>query len=149
MNPTQLAGLVKRAYPNFDMTNFNDRLKLQKLIYLMQESNINLGYDFGLYLHGPYAKMLARDGFDMPNFDKCKIIKFEDSKLDEKFESLLKFLDNKKDDKDAMEIIASLHLFHKIYPRYDDSEKSPEFSSDEENIKKLLNELKQFDGIKW
>ena len=29
MNPIQLAGLVKRVYPNFDMTNFSDRLKFE------------------------------------------------------------------------------------------------------------------------
>ena len=38
------------------------RVKLQKLVYLLQKSGFDLGYsDFGLLLYGPYSDSLAAD----------------------------------------------------------------------------------------
>lgn len=154
MNPTQLAGLVKRVYPNFEMTNFSYRLKLQKLIYLMQSTNLNLGYRFSLYLHGPYSTQLARDGFDMPNFNGVDELKFEDLDFEDKFNKLNEFLDDVKDDPNKMEIIGSLYLFHELSPELEDEkiikkvlEKNSSF--DEDMVKEALDSLKQFRGITW
>ncbi len=156
MNPFQLAGLVKRFYPSFDMTNFEDRLKLQKFVYLMQSSGLNLGYNFKLYLHGPYSTQLARDGFDMPKMEDCKLLKFENAELESKFVQLETFLGSDKDDSFKMEVIGSLHLFHQLYPEESDNEiiqmveeKSPSFSGKTSEIKELLNKLKVFGGITW
>lgn len=156
MNPTQLAGLIKRAYPNFDMTNFDDRLKLQKFVYLIQSCGLNLGYDFKLYLHGPYATQLARDGFDMPNFSNCNCLKFEDSKSEKILIDLLDFLKNKKDDTDNMEILASLHFFHDLFPSKSEKEliemvkeKNSKFLEKDKDILNMLIEFKKFKIIKW
>lgn len=156
MNPTTLAGLVKRAYPNFKMEFFDNRLKLQKLIYLMQASKLNLGYNFKLYLHGPYCTVLAREGFDMPTFDNCKRIAFEEPEHEKQFEFFLNFISNKKDLKEDMEILASLHLFHKMNIKAGDDEviefvknKNPIFKDKEKKIKSLLHELKGSGVIEW
>jgi len=156
MNPTQLGGVVKRVYPNFDMTNFRDRLKLQKFIYLMQSCDLNLGYNFRLYLHGPYATQLARDGFDMPNFQECQVLKFGKEELETIFTRLIEFMGNKKDSSETMEILGSLYLFHKLFPNKTDeqliqmvTEKSPIFNGMEREIKILLLELKGFGEIRW
>jgi uncharacterized protein YwgA len=156
MNPTQLAGLVKRAYPNFDMGSFDYRLKLQKFVYLMKVSNLNLGYDFRLHLRGPYSTMLTRDGFSIDNFDECQMVKFENVESEKRFETLLNFIENKKDDSNTMEIVASLHLFHKLYPdKTDDDlvilvkEKNLEFSSMGEEINVFLDELKNNEVVLW
>jgi uncharacterized protein YwgA len=156
MNPIQLAGLVKRAYPNFDMAYFDYRLKLQKLVYLMKPSGLNLGYNFRLHLNGPYSTMLSREGFDMPPFSECQLVKFENPELEEKFKQLLNFLNDKKDNADTMEIIASLHLFHGLYPQENNEklislveEKSPKFSGKKEEIGILLKELIECEIMGW
>ncbi len=156
MNPTQLAGVVKRIYPNFDMTDFKNRLKLQKFIYLMQSCGLNLGYHFRLYLRGPYATRLARDGFDMPNFQECGTLKFEKEELETIFSQLTEFLEDKKNNSETMEILGSLSLFHELFPSKTDEEliqmvqeKSPIFNESEEQITKFLTELKRFEEIKW
>jgi len=41
--------------------NFDTRIALQKIIYLQQARGFNLGYDYGLYIHGPYCPTLADD----------------------------------------------------------------------------------------
>lgn len=43
--------------------SFNDRLTLQKAIYLAQAAGVQLGYSHGWYIRGPYSPALARDAF--------------------------------------------------------------------------------------
>lgn len=43
--------------------SFENRLILQKAIYLVQAKDINLGYSFSWYLHGPYCKELTYDAY--------------------------------------------------------------------------------------
>lgn len=45
--------------------NFSDRLKLQKAIYLLQLTKLDLGYRFSWYLRGPYSSGLTRDLFEL------------------------------------------------------------------------------------
>jgi uncharacterized protein YwgA len=45
------------------MDSFENRLCLQKLVYLVQKAGVNLGYHHGWYLRGPYCSDLATDGF--------------------------------------------------------------------------------------
>ena len=53
---------LKKHGFDIDLSNFEDRIKLQKYVYFAQKMGINLGYnDFELYLRGPYSKKLARD----------------------------------------------------------------------------------------
>ena len=40
-----------------------DRLKLQKTIYLLEEFGLNLGYGFGWYKYGPYSSDLVQDAY--------------------------------------------------------------------------------------
>lgn len=43
------------------MNEFEDKLIVQKIVYLAQESGIDLGYDFEWYLRGPYCKEISGD----------------------------------------------------------------------------------------
>lgn len=156
MNPVILAGVVKRVYPDFDMNHFYNRIKLQKLVYLIQSSDLNLGYNFRLYLHGPYSTTLTREGFEMPNFNDCPEMKFEDLESEKRFSELFDFLRDKKDDADTMEIIASLLLFHNLYPSKSEKEiiklveeKSPKFNGENQKINNLLLELKSCRVLTW
>lgn len=45
------------------MVSFDDRLMLQKTIYLLQQMGIHLGYPFSWYLRGPYSRDLTADAF--------------------------------------------------------------------------------------
>ncbi len=154
MNPAHLSGFVKRVYPDFSMEKFNDRLKLQKLVYLVQAGGLNLGYAFRLYLHGPYCSLLAREGFDMPNLDECKIVHFENELNEKRFQEILNFLDNCKNDADKMEILASLHFFKKIYCCNSDEKlinlvgkKDFKFNGKTKLIRALLDKLKEINII--
>lgn len=45
------------------MTNFENRLKLQKLIYIMRSEGLRFNYNFTWYIYGPYSSELTRDGY--------------------------------------------------------------------------------------
>ena len=48
---------------SFQVETFEDRLIMQKAIYLAQAAGVNLGYFYHWYLHGPYSPSLTRDEF--------------------------------------------------------------------------------------
>ena len=45
--------------------SFNERLKLQKVIYLLQAFDVQLGYGFGWYKYGPYSQDLVKDAYSV------------------------------------------------------------------------------------
>src|SRR3989338_7845178 len=65
-----------------DMNLFSGRLILQKKVYLLQEAGLNLGYDFKLYIHGPYSSALAADGYKMNMKDNISEDKVDDVAFD-------------------------------------------------------------------
>ena len=46
-----------------ELTTFRDRLRLQKLVYIVQMAGLDLGYRYNWYLRGPYCPGLTRDAF--------------------------------------------------------------------------------------
>ena len=49
----------------FKIDTFEDRLILQKAVYLAQAAGVHLGYYYQWYLHGPYSPSLTRDEYDI------------------------------------------------------------------------------------
>ena len=45
--------------------HFNNRLRIQKYVYLAKYFDIDLGYDYSIYLHGPYSSTLANDYYNI------------------------------------------------------------------------------------
>jgi len=46
---------------DFNIDNFNHRLKLQKYVFIARKFGLDLGYKYNLYLRGPYSPLLAED----------------------------------------------------------------------------------------
>jgi uncharacterized protein YwgA len=115
-----LGGLLKRI-GNFDpsafQSNFNDRLILQKTIYLMQKSNLFIGYHYNYYLRGPYSPALTRDTYELLNrFDRIPLVQFDDSEDEERFKLFLSFIKPHLKDHTWLEKIASILFLLKAYP---------------------------------
>ena len=117
MNSLVVGGIIKRVYDKFDMASFSNRLRLQKIVYLLQEAaGINLGYAFSLYSYGPYSAELTKDAFQITDFDKVDKVGFEKPEVENKFKSFLRKLGNRKNDDNWLEIATSIHLIKKLYP---------------------------------
>lgn len=115
MNPHVMdLGFILRqvpGYEDFTMARFEDRLKLQKTIYLLQAFGVHIGYDYNWYLRGPYCSNLAANGFVLedyyPHIPRDEKIRFKGSVAQGRFLDFLKFMDGKSID--DLEIAASLH----------------------------------------
>ena len=97
---------------DFSMSTFDDRLRLQKLIYLLQTFGIYLGYDFSWYIRGPYCSTLSTNGFALRDiYSKIPSgkVKFENPSVQQKFEKFQNFIKDRTVDEQFLEIAASLH----------------------------------------
>lgn len=61
----RLAGFIRwleeRGLFRFDVSSFNSRLRVQKYVFIARFFGLDLGYNFSLYIRGPYSPDLARD----------------------------------------------------------------------------------------
>jgi uncharacterized protein YwgA len=117
MFPETLAGLLKRVYPDFDMSLFSNRLKLQKFIYLLQSRGLDLGYDFSLYHMGPYCTELTKDAFQITDYQKSPPLRFNDVSAEKKFTAFIEFVGAYKDKEDWLEMASTILIFRKLYPK--------------------------------
>ncbi len=152
MNPVILGKVLKNFYNSFDMNDFDDRLKLQKIVYLMKSKNLNLGYIFNLYLYGPYSPELTKDGFQISQvceYGNIGKIGFEDEGLDSQFLDFIQKIEEKKEDLEWLEVVSS-YLFIKNNLSLSDEEifdriknKRESMSISEEKINAIIEEAKE------
>lgn len=100
----------------FNVASFDDRLILQKTIYLVQARGIHLGYYYHWYLYGPYCPSLTRDLYAILSEGKYADEECERWKLDKGSSTRLKKLTplfSESDTKtlaDTLELLASVHF---------------------------------------
>jgi hypothetical protein len=111
-----LAGVLCRI-GEFSVDSFQERLKLQKTVYLLQAFGIYLGYGFNWYLYGPYSPGLTRDAYEVvPKLKRrSPSPPFFDPEAESRFATFEAFLGSRKDDPKWLEQAASLHLLSCVY----------------------------------
>ena len=109
----------------FSTASVDDRLKLQKMVYLLQAFGVYLGYDFSWYMRGPYCMVLASNIIrlqyihaSMPKIES----KFNDKKSQKLFKKFLKFVKGKS--ASELEMAASLHCLSQACGMSDSEAKS-------------------------
>ena len=142
---------------DFKIKYFQDRLILQKAVYLAQTAGVNLGYYYHWYLHGPYSPSLTRDEYAIATdisvgLDESKGWKLDNSSSQrlEKIRSIFTELERAKLAK-RLELLASVHFLieRKQVSRVDTHRITAtlkRFNKDfsEEEVKKALGELKNY-----
>ncbi len=89
------------------MDQFDDKLEVQKITYLAQESGIDLGYEFEWYIRGPYCKQVSEDAhtaIDNKLTEHPNDVDLNQEQVEEFGEMLRPHLDNT----DWLEIAASI-----------------------------------------
>ena len=95
---------------------FDDRLILQKTVYLAQAKGVHLGYYYKWYLHGPYCSSLTKDLYAIDSEGKYADEECGRWNLDEESSTRLNQLVplfNESDTKklaDNLELLASVHF---------------------------------------
>ena len=139
---------------DFKINSFQDRLIMQKAVYLAQAAGVNLGYYYHWYLYGPYSPSLTRDEYAIAmaisaDMDESKGWKLDDSSSQrlEKIQGIFAEPDWNKLAK-KLELLASVHFLieRKQVSKVDTRRITAtlaRFNKDfsEEEVKKALREL--------
>lgn len=101
-----------------DMNSFDNRLKYQKVVYLLQSFGLSLDYGFTWYLKGPYSSPLAHTLFSIEKnpqlYEESKELKFKnDHAITEKLIEFRDQLGHNIEDVLYLEVLASLHYINK------------------------------------
>jgi len=103
-----LGGLLKRI-GKYNVNNWNHRIIVQKLIYILQEQlGDNLGYRFNWYVRGPYCPRLADDFYNLENTEKAPIVKYTDDEINQRYDKFAELMEKYQDNKDILELVASM-----------------------------------------
>jgi uncharacterized protein YwgA len=149
MIPENLAGILKNFYNSFSMNTFTNRLKIQKIIYLMQAYGLNIGYLYSYYLYGPYSTDLTKDAYSMPDFNKISKMSFSGKEDSNKFEQFINFIGKRKNDVFWLEVCSSIHLLYnqgyskKQIINFIKNKHNDKYIEKEEEISLIYNEIKQ------
>jgi len=141
----------------FKINSFEDRLIMQKAVYLAQSAGVNLGYYYHWYLYGPYSPSLTRDEYTIATDISVGLDESEGWKLDnassQRLEEIRSIFTEPKRDKLArkLELLASVHFLieRKQVSKIDTSRITTtlkRFNKDfsEEEVQKALGELKTY-----
>ncbi len=149
----KLLSAFKLMNQRITMTSFADRLILQKKVYLLQEYGLRLGNSYGWYIHGPYSRDVANDGFFLETvqdqINQLEPLSGIEQECVRKFKDLLYDAVNKldKDEAYCLELLASLHfIVTHGYPKPKNKEqaiaqftsKKPDFRKDSKLAMNLL-----------
>lgn len=122
MNRTHviLNGVMEKIDVKID--GFEDRLLLQKSIYLLQILGLDLGYRYSWYIHGPYCPSLTADAYEVKRelekgteFGRLKFNEIGDQILEKHKRMLEKKPSNLSKVKWA-ELLTSLHYVNHVQP---------------------------------
>ena len=89
------------------MDSFDQRLALQKTIYLVQQIGVPLGYHFSWYLRGPYSSELTSDAFANLDSEAPESWNLSES-LHAKLSAVKPFIDKIKKKRDSVRELEKL-----------------------------------------
>ncbi|GBE57040.1 hypothetical protein BMS3Bbin16_01255 [archaeon BMS3Bbin16] len=140
----KLAGFVEAlkeaSVLDFKVSYFNNRLKLQKLVYLADAYyRIKLGYgnSYNMYIHGPYSPNLAEDYYKIDIITPAETVNLTDE-----FTRLVK-----GKSEEWLELAATALMIRKRYPEIDENHviklvRSGKPWAEEEVLKDIITELR-------
>lgn len=142
----------------FSVETFENRLILQKAIYLAQASGVNLGYYYHWYLHGPYSPSLTKDEYSiaidlangMEDYKGWKLDKVSETKL-KQLKALIPKTPDEHKKRLKLELLASTHYLidRNEVPRNNAAEVVKVFrrfkkNFKEDEVKEAIKELKSY-----
>ncbi|WP_138918534.1 hypothetical protein [Nitrospirillum viridazoti] len=133
--------------PNID--GVENRLRLQKVVYLTQIAGVELGYNYSWYLKGPYSPSLTKDYYELNNLlgngdkssDEKKLNDSVLGRLARIREMIAKPSEFTRESSYWYELLASIHFLSKT-SKYDERKVS-------EVIKNTKPHLSDFIDLGW
>lgn len=110
-------GAILHEIDNFDISEFDGHLILQKTIHMLKSFGIDLEYDFKWYFHGLYSQRLIEDGLELvDHYDDIPSIhiQFESAETQKRYEKFLRFMADKKNNSVLLDIASTTCYLHKV-----------------------------------
>ena len=106
------------------ITTLDDRIRLQKAIYLSQKAGVPLGYRFSWYVRGPYSTRLTNDYYSLQTATDVEREAVEGKQLRNDFRDSLGIIspmmrppsDFNRSSADWLELLSSLHYLEEQHP---------------------------------
>lgn len=103
---------ILNALTNMTLDDFDNRLRLQKLTFILKRMGLNLGYSFNWYHRGPYSPSLTQQLFSTRDDDRLVIDAPVLSEGDSRYVRMVQeFLGDEIDNASRLELIASTWFF--------------------------------------
>jgi uncharacterized protein YwgA len=131
---SKLLSYLRELHVNPRMETFSERKRLQKLAYLLQAWGLDVPFDFGWYLHGPYSRGTTQLLFEIANgkdIDTEALTPHER----ERITKFARFLGDDLKDPDKLEVLASIHFLRT---------KAKEIGASENDIRLFLKRKKPY-----
>lgn len=104
--------------------NFDKRLRLQKVVFLIEHKTKDFNYPFSLYLRGPYSKELAREYYSISEDSYSE----PDQPMSDEAKKLANMLSKK--DNIWLEIASTIVMFSGSYKPDEAVKRTKEFKED-------------------
>ena len=101
----------------FDYANFNKRVKLQKVVYLLENMGVHVGnYSFTWNKYGPYSIALDDDAYRCSQKEENRLVNFTDE-AKSAFEQIKSIISKRSvyEDFNWLECISSLHFLNYVF----------------------------------
>lgn len=134
---------ITELWGGLRLRTFRDRLLLQKRMFFVALSGIELGYSHSWYLRGPYSPALTRDAFNIDETLHASSVPVPElsPKLVDKLRELAESFGNEWNDDRHMELYASLCYLSGIY-------KTTELGFLSEKLHELKSEISREDAAR-
>lgn len=105
----------------FEATKSSDRIKIQKIIYILKSMGTDYGYKFSWYLRGPYSSSLANDCYKLAKDKKIIITRYALNKNERKnIKKLIELLGTTLKNSNKTELLVSLLFLREEYSYVED-----------------------------
>jgi uncharacterized protein YwgA len=113
----KLSSFFKATGFRLDLTSLRLRIALQKKVYFAQAFGMDLGYDFGWHVFGPYSTELTKDAYGLLGLES-RIEPAQNNDMPAQIRQLNKFfgearaLGSGKNESYWLELLSSLHFLN-------------------------------------
>uniref|UniRef100_A0A7C4VV97 DUF4065 domain-containing protein n=1 Tax=Fervidobacterium pennivorans TaxID=93466 RepID=A0A7C4VV97_FERPE len=135
----KLAKIVNNLRKNLglklDLKEFENRLRLQKYVFLLKKFGVDLGYSYNMYFYGPYSPDLAKDYYNLPETK-------EEEELPREFYNLVKGKSSR-----WLELATTLIMIKDGFKSFDEEKViqnvAKSKSESPKKLRKIYNELRE------
>jgi len=137
-----LKTLEGKGILSFNKNLFNNRLKLQKYVFIAKKFGLRLPYNYSLYIRGPYSSSLADDYYEIQDYHDSDTIEMNDD--------FFRLVKNKSEV--WLELAATLLMIRERYGSINDERlvdlvKSVKPHAQKDELRKIISLLKKYNCL--